>query len=113
VVEFILEQECISAVPQMTPTRLRKICTAVFFLCLANFFAFVIIAARIGGDALNGKMEDGHYYVANHGKYTEVSASIFQYSRTHAHSVFVTHPLAFIAAFVGYCAQRRQKLAAS
>ncbi len=97
---------------RMTPKILHRICTTVFFLCLANFFAFVLVAVRIGGDALNGKVEDGHYYLANHGKYTEVSASTFQYSRTHALSIFVTHPLAFIAALVGFFTQRKQRKAA-
>ena len=38
-----------------------------------NFFWFFAESAALGGDALNGYARDGHYYVASHGSYTEVS----------------------------------------
>ena len=69
---------------------------AVFFL---NFFAFVAVAAYIGGDAINGKFENGHYYVFgvatnSSGKiYTEVSREVFNYSRFHNLITFLTWPV--------------------
>lgn len=52
------------------------------------------MAVLYGGDALNGKVEDGHYYLASHGRYTEVSQRFFEYSRIHALSAFIAIPLA-------------------
>ena len=79
----------------------KRVCMALFFAGLANFAAFVAVAIYLGGDALNGTVRDGHYYVSQHGKDTEVSAQTFFYSRAHAQSVFITHPLAILAAIVG------------
>src|SRR5436309_3291332 len=70
--------------------------TTLFFVAVANFAAFWIIGVTIGGDAINGRAEDGRYYLANHGRYTEVSESVWTYSRIHAISVFVTHPVGIL-----------------
>jgi hypothetical protein len=78
----------------------RHIALGLFFLALANFAAFVLVGLVIGGDALSGGVEDGHYYVSNHGIHAEVSHGTFIYSRIHTYSVFITHPLAFLAFFI-------------
>jgi hypothetical protein len=98
---------------QMTPKTMQKITNAIFFLAIVNWVVFVVIALSIGGDALNGKIEAGHYYLREHGRYTEVSAAVFQYSRIHALSLFVTHPLAMVAAIWRYRTQERQNGASS
>ncbi len=77
----------------------KIICGILFGAALINFFAFVIIAILLGGDAINGMVKDGHYYLASHGRYTEVTESVFNYSRHHAYSVFVTHPIGMAAAW--------------
>lgn len=74
---------------------------AVFFAALLNFAVFWVVAGRLGGDAVNRRMQDGRFYLANHGKYTEVSERVFTYSRLHTYSVWITHPLAFLAAYRG------------
>ncbi len=71
--------------------------TALFVVAMVNFTAFFIAALALGGDALNGKAEDGHYYLRNKRKYTEVSREVWLYSRAHAISVIVTHPLGIFA----------------
>jgi hypothetical protein len=63
----------------------------------ANFAAFFAAAVALGGDAVNGCIRDGHYFLAEHGHYTPVSYQVFLYSRWHAYSVFVTQPLALLA----------------
>jgi hypothetical protein len=83
----------------MKSQTLKLICKTIFFLGLANFAVFVAVALRLGGDAVNGKVEDGRYFVSSHGKDTEVSRETYLYSRTHARSVWITHPLALLAAF--------------
>lgn len=81
----------------MSQKTLQKICVTIFFLGLANFAMFLIGAVILGGDAVSGKVEDGHYYLSNHGRLTEVSRGAYIYSRTHTLSVWVTHPLAILA----------------
>jgi hypothetical protein len=92
-------------VDRRTIRRLQIVCV----VWIINFFAFFIMALVIGGDAMNGKVENGHYLVASHGRLTEVSPDIFTYSLWHARIVFVTLPLAMIAgAWVGLL-RRRQR----
>ena len=85
---------------------MTRVLGAVAAVAIVNFIAFVIIAILIGGDAVNGRIDSGHYFVANHGRLTEVSASVFTYSRWHARSLFVTHPLGMIA--IGWIYSRRK-----
>jgi hypothetical protein len=65
-------------------------------LAFFNFAAFFVVALMLGGDALNGKIEDGRYYLANHGRFTEVSSAVWHYSRAHVISVLITHPLGIL-----------------
>jgi hypothetical protein len=77
----------------ITNKKLAKILVAVGML---NFVVFIVVAIAIGGDALNGHEANGHYYLNSHGTDTEVSRIVFMYSKVHAMSVFITHPLALI-----------------
>jgi len=76
---------------------------------ILNFISFCIVAGVIGGDAVNGKTEGGRYYVSEHGHDTEVSRSVFEYSRFHAHSVWVTHPLAMVGILILYMEHEKRK----
>ena len=69
-------------------------------LCIANFVAFVLIAFRIGGDAINGYTANGHYYLRNHAIITEVSRPVFLYSKWHAISLLFTHPFGIFSAWM-------------
>jgi hypothetical protein len=64
----------------------------------ANFVWFFIESVNLGGDALNGFVRDGRYFVVSHGAATEVSRATWEWSRFHATSIFVTHPLAILGA---------------
>lgn len=54
-----------------------------------NFLAFLLSYLILGGDALSGKTEQGHYYLGDHGVFTEVSRTIFIYSACHAYSALL------------------------
>jgi hypothetical protein len=56
----------------------------------ANFLWFARESADLGGDALNGFIRDGHYYIAKGRATTEVSRATWEWSRIHAVSFFVT-----------------------
>ena len=45
----------------------------IVLVAILNFVAFFVIGIAIGGDALNGKVVDGPYYLYGHGKLNEVS----------------------------------------
>jgi hypothetical protein len=73
---------------------------AAFVMGAMNFLVFAFVAAAIGGDALNGSVEHGRYFLHNRGVVTEVSRSVFFYSKWHAISTYITHPLAIVAAWM-------------
>ena len=83
----------------MRTNTLRILCKWAVGIALLNFLAFWVAAVYLGGDAVNGKAENGRFFLMSHGRYTEVSADLFTYSKWHAYSLWLTHPLAFVAAY--------------
>jgi hypothetical protein len=81
----------------------------LFIIGMLNFASFVIIGLFIGGDAVGNQPTDGRYYVSEHGRRTEVSRSIYEYSQFHARSVWGTHPLIFFGAYILYCEGKERK----
>lgn len=78
----------------------HRICESISGIAILNFLLFFVIAWLIGGDAVNGKAEGGHYYLANHGQLTEVSYFVYMYSKLHVYSVFITLPLVVLASLL-------------
>jgi len=68
-------------------------------LAAVNFVAFVAITFYLGGDALNGHVQSGHYFLGLHsnGPFTEVSRAVFVYSAWHALSVIASMGFILIA----------------
>lgn len=66
----------------------------VVIVGFANFFWFLAESSAIGGDALNGYIRDGRYFLNSHGDATEVTQATWYWSRAHAISVFGTHLVA-------------------
>jgi hypothetical protein len=91
-------QDSMHRVLQRFLPRLFFTLVIVGVLDLALFLAG---AFYLGGDAVNGKIEAGRYYVwgYRHGAkgYVEVSHGAFYYSKWHAYSVMVTWPLMILA----------------
>jgi len=52
---------------------IRQLYILLSALWVILFLIFFFVALTAGGDAPAGKVENGHYYLANRGKYTEVS----------------------------------------
>jgi hypothetical protein len=75
---------------------LPYVAVAAIAIGFVNFFWFIAESTALGGDAVNGYQLDGRYYVGSHGSYTEVARSIWEWSRLHAISVWLTHPLALL-----------------
>lgn len=74
-----------------------SLCFAVLMvLAGATNFVWVLGAnEKYGGGALNGFVRDGHYYLAQHGSYTEVSRAIWEDIRLHELALFLGAPLVF------------------
>lgn len=75
----------------------------------ANFIALSIGEDALGGNAINGKVEGGRFYVGSHGKFTEVTRRQFEHSRWHCRSVWFTHPLAMFCMLALYGLQSQAK----
>ena len=71
-------------------------------LAILNFGALLYVTAQIGGDAMNGKIEAGHYFVGDHGVYTEVSRKVWVFSYLHTSSMIFTHGFFLLNAFLQY-----------
>jgi hypothetical protein len=78
----------------------RNICAAVFIVAFLNFVVFWFVAVYLGGDAINGRAAAGHFYLMSHGKYTEVGQAVFDYSKWHVYSTWITHPLGLLAGYL-------------
>jgi len=59
------------------------------------FFSFVGGSLYLGGDALNGYVRAGHYYVCAHGSCGEVTRAVWHYSYWHAVAAFAGIALNF------------------
>jgi hypothetical protein len=85
---------------------LVKLCGFAMIVGFLNFLLFLAGALYLGGDAVNGKIENGKYYLWGYSYhegtkgYTEVSQAIFDYSRWHVYSVMTTSPLMILAGLV-------------
>jgi hypothetical protein len=85
-------------------SAVHRVKAALPYLALAavtigvvNFFWVVAESMALGGDAMNGYQQDGHYFLGAHGGYSEVSGAVWEWSRAHTASLLVTHPLAMVA----------------
>ncbi len=72
---------------------LTALAVCVFLSHGAVFVLFFIHSGRIGGDAFQGGEEGGRFFVANHGKRTEVSREEYDRSRLLGIAIFAGAPL--------------------
>lgn len=79
---------------------LAVLALGVALLAVVNFFTFMAECSRLGGDAMNGSVECGQYFVAEHGHRTEVSREDWIRNLWHGRSLVITHPLGMLA--LGY-----------
>jgi hypothetical protein len=89
---------------------LRNLAALLFPLGLLNFLTFFCVAAANGGDAINGKIVDGKYFLGNHGQFTETSQAFYTYSLWHVRSLFLTVPLTFIGGLILFSLIKSQVL---
>jgi hypothetical protein len=83
----------------VVPSRFEKVVQAFLLVAVINFFLFVIGSLVLRGDAINGKVENGRYFVRQGREYKEVPRALFLYSKYHLYSVIVTHLSAMTLGF--------------
>jgi hypothetical protein len=82
--------------------RTYKILGLFCLLVTVNFIIFVIISFFLGGNAVNGKVENGHYYLWGYSVitgvkgYTEVNKLVFYYSKWHLYVTFICLSVTFM-----------------
>lgn len=79
-------------------TRVERVLTVI---TLVNFFGAIVLVMLLGGDALQGRVEDGRYILGYKGRYREVGAGTYWFSLLQILSVFITHPLGMYAQWRG------------
>ena len=60
-----------------------------------------------GGSASNGKIENGKYYLGEHGTYTEVSEEWFDISLWHTHMTKAGFGITMIYTLIYYANEKR------
>lgn len=70
---------------------------AVIIVCGVIGISFFVETAALGGDALNGYVNGGHYFVSSHGSDTEVSQGLWTLSRIHGVAMMISVPLGMFA----------------
>lgn len=78
----------------------RWVASLCVLWCMVDFAVFVLVSLFIGGDAINGHILDDHYFVCMHGHCHEVTKTLFEYSRWHAISLFISFPIAFLLSWL-------------
>ena len=82
-------------------TVMSKATRILFVVTVLNFGVWGVVNCFIHGDAFNGKIQDGKYYVAAKGKYTEVTRSVYWYSYVHTWTNFVLFPATILSGLLG------------
>jgi hypothetical protein len=91
---------------------MRRLTRVVSQLWIANFVVYVAVASWLGGDAVNGRAEAGHYFLAWHGHLTAVSRRMFEFSRWYTYILFVHFAVAFLLGVIQWRADKRLASAA-
>jgi len=81
-------------------TRSKWIVYSTFALAFTNCVVFDVVSVYLGGDALNGHVTAGHYFLCAHGGCTEVVESVWKYSYWHALSSLYGVMLVFVEAAI-------------
>lgn len=90
----------------MTRRARNRLCILTIFLGLGNFLVYTATYAWIGGDAFNGQVRDGVYYVRGHhlrvpgGELREVPRGVWIYSYLHSMSIAPTAAAVIVALLI-------------
>jgi len=78
-------------------SNLRYLPHLVVYLGILNFILFFLSTLLVGGNALNGTVEAGRYFLGDHGYYVEVIYPVYLLNRLWSILTVVTWPLVIMA----------------
>lgn len=81
----------------MTMEKKLALCKLAFAVLIVNFVLFSVGSTIVGGVFSFETSGNGHYFVTQHGRDTEVSKLVFIYCVVHACSVVATHIIGIYA----------------
>jgi hypothetical protein len=91
-----IREDSTRKVSRVTSRILSQLVAVVTAVALLDFVSYLIATSYLGGDAVNGKIEGGRYYLWGlyHGTktYHEVSQAVFTFSRLHTYSLLFFGP---------------------
>ena len=94
--------------PKDTRKRVAIVGVVLFGIGAVNIAAFCTIGLIIGGDAWGTEVEDGRYYLSQHGQLTEVSRAVWIYSYVHVVATLLLGvPITIVGAFMHLFATHR------
>jgi hypothetical protein len=79
-------------------SNIRYLPHLIVYLGMLNFLLFFLSILLLGGNALNGKVEAGHYFLGDHGYYGEVIYPVYLLNHLWSILTVVTWPLVLLAA---------------
>ncbi|MGE5334589.1 MAG: hypothetical protein ACM3N4_07815 [Nitrososphaerota archaeon] len=83
-------------VPRAVRAALPYLAGLITAIGIVNFAWYLGESLQFGGSALSGFVRDGHFYLAQHGSYTEVSQAVWEHIRMHEISVLLSVPLVIV-----------------
>jgi hypothetical protein len=86
---------------------MKRFTRIVSLLWIANFAIYAAVALWLGGDAVNGHSEAGHYFLAMHGHATEVSRGVFKFSRWYTYFLMAHFSIALVCGVIQQRAAKR------
>lgn len=86
--------------------RAKWLAYVLLVFCAVNWASSIAVTVTLGGVA--SKVEQGRFFVNNHGDYTEVSESSYQYERLLSYSSLACLPLFWASGYILAREQRRK-----
>jgi len=87
--------------------KLTTASTTFFLVSILNLLVFAVIVNVIG-DAINGKVSGGHYFLDRRNQLTEVSPRAWRINRDYMIAVQVTYPFGLVVGWILLWVDRRR-----
>ena len=77
--------------------QLHPVTRVLIVLALVDFLVYAAFTIALGGDAGDGYVQAGRYFVSNHGVVKEVGRAAWVLNRAQGYSLYLLFPAAVIA----------------
>ena len=87
----------------------ERLCWAISLALALNWVVAFLVMYSLGGDGWIGYTAHGSYYLGSHGRYTETSQFVFEYTRFHSAVTWVTFPMMVVSCLVAALLREHRK----